>query len=185
MSFELRTRRLRLRSLDKSHAEIVRDYFARNREFLEPWEVRRSDEYYTVKTHKKLLAADRESEELGQMVKLWLFKAEEPSRVIGSVSLSNIVRGAFLSCHLGYRLDCEEIRHGYMTEALRELIGYAFGELRLHRIEANIMPRNAASLATVRKLGFYEEGLAQKYLYINGVWEDHIHMVLRNEALER
>ncbi|MBB6634973.1 GNAT family N-acetyltransferase [Cohnella thailandensis] len=184
MTFELRTARLRLRTLDKSHAEQVRDYFARNRDFLEPWEARRSEEYYTVKTHKKLLAADRESEELGQMFKVWIFKSEEPQRVIGSISLSNIVRGAFLSCHLGYRLDHEEVNKGYMTEALREVIRYAFEGLKLHRIEANIMPRNAASLAVVEKLGFYQEGLARKYLYINGAWEDHIHMVLRNEAME-
>ncbi|RUS45069.1 GNAT family N-acetyltransferase [Cohnella sp. AR92] len=185
MAFELRTARLRLRTLDKPHAEQVRDYFARNREFLEPWEVRRDDEYYTVKTHKKLLAADRENEELGSLFKVWIFKADEPNRVIGSIALSNIVRGAFLSCHLGYRLDYMEIKKGYMTEALREVIRYAFEELRLHRIEANIMPRNDASLGVARKLGFYNEGLAKKYLYINGVWEDHIHMVLRNEALER
>jgi ribosomal-protein-alanine N-acetyltransferase len=59
-----------------------------------------------------------------------------------------------------------------------------FGEYGLHRIEANIMPRNAASLRVVEKAGFHREGLAKKYLKINGVWEDHIHMVLLNDRME-
>ena len=68
-----------------------------------------------------------------------------------------------------------------MTEAVRETVRIAFEELDLHRIEANIMPRNRASLGVARKAGFYEEGLALKYLQINGVWEDHIHMVIRSD----
>jgi ribosomal-protein-alanine N-acetyltransferase len=82
---------------------------------------------------------------------------------------------------LGYKLDADEINKGYMTEALRKGIDIAFNEVGLHRIEANIMPKNKRSLRTVEKLGFYNEGLAYKYLKINGKWEDHIHMVLLNE----
>jgi ribosomal-protein-alanine N-acetyltransferase len=122
--------------------------------------------------------------ERGQLVKLWLCKTEEPDRVIGSVAISNIVRGVFLSCHLGYRLDEAEQGKGYMTEAIREMVAYAFQKLGLHRIEANIMPRNTASLKVTEKLGFYHEGLAKQYLRINGKWEDHIHMVLLNEEME-
>lgn len=59
-----------------------------------------------------------------------------------------------------------------------------FTKLQLHRLEANIMPRNKRSLRVVEKLGFYNEGLAEKYLNINGQWEDHLHLVLRNPALE-
>ncbi len=55
-----------------------------------------------------------------------------------------------------------------------------FDEEGLHRIEANIMPKNSASMKVVKKLGFYDEGLAYQYLKINGTWEDHIHMVLLN-----
>lgn len=73
---------------------------------------------------------------------------------------------------------------GLHDGSLARVIRYAFDELRLHRIEANIMPRNSASLKMVEKLGFSSEGLARKYLKINGIWEDHIHMVLLNEAVE-
>ena len=61
------------------------------------------------------------------------------------------------------------------------LRGFSFEELGLHRIDANIMPHNIASLGVVRRCGFVEEGLARKYLKINGVWEDHLHMVKLNE----
>ncbi len=68
-----------------------------------------------------------------------------------------------------------------MEEALREVINYAFFTLNLHRIEANIMPYNEASIKLVEKLNFKREGLAPKYLKINGTWEDHIHFSLINE----
>ncbi|HWR40076.1 MAG TPA: GNAT family protein [Patescibacteria group bacterium] len=86
---------------------------------------------------------------------------------------------------MSYKLDKNELCQGYMTEAINEVVNFAFHQLDLHRIEANILPRNTASLKTVEKAGFYHEGLAIKYLQINGRWEDHIHMVIRNAALEQ
>ena len=91
------------------------------------------------------------------------------------------MRGAFQSCFLSYKLDMDLCGRGYMTEAVEEAVRIAFTVLGLHRIEANIMPRNTASLGVARKAGFQEEGLAVRYLRINGVWEDHIHMVRRDE----
>lgn len=67
-----------------------------------------------------------------------------------------------------------------MTKAVNEVVDYAFNVLKLHRIEANVMPRNIASKRVLEKCGFIEEGYSKKYLYINGVWEDHIHMVKFN-----
>ena len=93
----------------------------------------------------------------------------------------NIIRVAFLSCHLGYKLDKDEINQGYMTEALERAKDIIFDEFGLHRIEANIIPRNTRSMRVVQKLGFHEEGLAYRYLRINGKWEDHVHMALLND----
>ncbi|MFC4100062.1 GNAT family N-acetyltransferase [Paenibacillus xanthanilyticus] len=180
----MQTERLFLRELEARDAEAVLDYVRRNRDFLEPWEVRREEAYYTLEAQVELLRQDAARTARGEQFKVWLSPAGEPAKVIGSVTLSNIVRGAFLSCHLGYRLDAQQANRGLMTEALSAVIRHAFDELGLHRIEANIMPRNAASLGVVGKLGFYEEGLALKYLFINGRWEDHLHMVLRNAAME-
>ena len=109
---------------------------------------------------------------------------EKPYEVIGSIALSNVVTGAFWSCFLGYKLDQEHGGRGYMTEAVKAVVEYGFETLKLHRIEANIMPRNAASIAVVTKCGFEYEGTARKYLKINGVWEDHAHYVVLNEAVE-
>ncbi|MDF2937335.1 MAG: hypothetical protein K0Q90_2708 [Paenibacillaceae bacterium] len=180
----LRTPRLILKSGDDLEAKAVLDYFLRNKEFLEAWEVQRQPEFFTLAVQEQMLQEDKAHMDRGQLLKLWIIRADEPERIIGSVALSNIVRGAFQSCHLGYRLDGSEHGKGYMTEAVKEIIAYGFGKLGLHRIEANIMPRNHASLKVTEKLGFYHEGLAKKYLKINGEWEDHIHMVLVNEELE-
>jgi len=181
---ELQTSRLRLFTVDDlTLTPLVLDYFKRNKAFLSAWEVAREDSFYTLQAQQDLLVNDMNYAASGQLVKLWLSRPGE-ERIIGSVALSNIVYGAFLSCHLGYRLDAAEEGKGYMTEALQALIGYAFQELKLHRIEANIMPHNAASFRVVEKLGFSSEGLARKYLKINGKWEDHVHMVLLNEAIE-
>ncbi len=155
-------------------AEIVR-YFERNRDFLAPFEPIQPPAFYTKVMQKDLVLSDARERDAGNALRFWLFLKEEPERIIGSVRFSGVIRGAFQSCFLGYRLDrfCE--RKGYMTEALYAAIPYAFRVMSLHRVEANIMPRNAASRRVVEKLGFWEEGLAKRYLKINGEWEDHIH----------
>lgn len=184
MSIEIVTERLLLKSIDESNANQLLDYIVRNQEFLKEWEISRPLEFYSLDAQKENIMNDKMNIERGQLFKVWMYKLDEPERIIGSISLSNIVKGAFLSCHLGYRLDQEECNKGYMTEGLVRVIDVAFNDLQLHRIEANIMPRNKASLKVVENLGFYHEGLARKYLKINGKWEDHIHMVLLNDALE-
>jgi len=178
------THRLKLRTIEETSAHQVLDYVDRNREFLLPWEPTRTPDFYTLDRQRELLRFDRQSMKQDQLFKVWLYKKEDPDRIIGSIGLSNIVRGVFQSCHLGYRLDVQEVNRGYMAEALQAVIEIAFGELGLHRIEANIMPRNAASMRLVEKLGFQPEGLARKYLKINGVWEDHVHMTMINEEME-
>ncbi|HWR40923.1 MAG TPA: GNAT family N-acetyltransferase [Patescibacteria group bacterium] len=182
----IETDRLLLRILDESWAETVLDYYLRNFAFLRQWEPQRDAEFFTAECQRSLLLTELARMNLGEMFRFWIVKKEEARqrRTIGTVALSNIVRGGFQSCHLGYKLDQSELRRGYMTEAIGGVVGFAFGELGLHRVEANILPRNAASLGVVGKLGFYHEGLARKYLQINGRWEDHIHMVIRNLAME-
>lgn len=177
------TERLILKILDKTDADIVLDYFLRNKAFLEEWEPVKGDIFYTKEYHEEQLYKDYTSMLNGFGFRLWIFKKDDTSKTIGSIAFNNIVRGAFQSCHLGYKLDNNEINKGYMTEVLRKGIDIAFNELKLHRIEANIMPKNIRSLRVVEKLGFYNEGLAYKYLRINGIWEDHIHMVLLNDNI--
>lgn len=181
MAYE--TPRLYLRILDKTKAYLVLDYYMRNREFLREWEPVRDENFYTLEYHERQLEKDLIEIESGRLLRLWVFKRDEENKVIGTVAFNNIVRGAFQSCHLGYKMDKDEINKGYATEAIKKGIEIIFDEYKLHRIEANIMPKNKPSLRVVEKLGFYNEGLAYKYLKINGKWEDHIHMVLLNEKV--
>lgn len=177
------TERLVLKVLDKSSVELVVEYYLRNKSFLEEWEPIRDEEFYTKQYHEEQLDKEAFNIDNGSSFRLWVFKKEDDSRIIGSVCFTNIVSGAFLSCYLGYKLDKDEINKGYMTEAIQKGIEVMFNEFGLHRIEANIMPKNIRSLKVVEKLGFYKEGLSYKYLKINGKWEDHIHMVLINDKV--
>lgn len=177
------TERLLLKVIDESFSEKVLDYYLRNKDFLEEWEPIKSVEFYTLDYQRDLIKKDLINIESGNQLRLWILKKDgyEQDKIIGSVAFSNIIRGAFLSCHLGYKLDKDEINKGYVSEAIKKGIEIMFKDYKLHRIEANIMPKNKASLKVVEKLGFYNEGVAYKYLKINGKWEDHIHMVLLND----
>lgn len=177
------TERLLLKILDQSYAELVLDYYLRNRFFLEEWESIKYEEFYTKKYQQEQLVKELSNIENNNSFRLWIFKKQDERRIIGSVVFNNIVRGSFLSCHLGYKLDKDEINKGYITETIQKGIDIMFNEFGLHRIEANIMPKNKRSLRIAQKLGFYNEGLAYKYLKINGKWEDHIHMVLLNDKV--
>jgi ribosomal-protein-alanine N-acetyltransferase len=183
---ELRTERLVLRTIDPPFAARSLDYVVRNREFFKAWNPAVDETFYTLAFQEGRLRLDRELRAQDRAVRLWLFKREDRTfeRIVGDMAFSNIVRGAFQSCHLGYKIDGAESSRGLMTEALARAIRFAFEELKLHRIEANIMPRNIRSIRVVEKLGFVDEGLSRKYLKIAGVWEDHIHYVLLNPDQE-
>jgi ribosomal-protein-alanine N-acetyltransferase len=88
-------------------------------------------------------------------------------------ALSQIFRGNLKSAYVGYWIGAMFSRQGYMTEALGLLLSFAFGSLRLHRIEANIQPENAPSKALVTRIGFRKEGFSPRYLKLAGRWKDH------------
>ncbi|WP_296628164.1 GNAT family N-acetyltransferase [uncultured Negativibacillus sp.] len=178
------TKRLLLRPASISMAAALADYYRRNEAFLRPFEPQREPAFYTEAFQRSILEQEEINASQAQSFRFYLSMREEPEKIIGKIGLNNIVWGCFESCFLGYSLDAEYLRRGLMTEAVNECVHIAFEELGLHRIEANIMPHNQASLGVVRKCGFREEGLAKKYLKINGVWEDHLHMVRLNETEE-
>lgn len=107
-----------------------------------------------------------------------IFARDPAGTLLGAINLNEIVRGCFQSAYLGYWLGSAHTGRGIMREALALVIGQAFGDaseggLGLHRLEANIMPQNRASLAVVRALGFQREGYSPAYLKIAGRWQDH------------
>jgi ribosomal-protein-alanine N-acetyltransferase len=93
--------------------------------------------------------------------------------MVGVVNVSNIVRGLFQSGYLGYYAFAGHEGQGYMKAGLNAVVRHAFKVLKLHRLEANIQPDNAASLALVRACGFRREGYSPRYLKIGGRWKDH------------
>jgi ribosomal-protein-alanine N-acetyltransferase len=95
-------------------------------------------------------------------------------QLAGQVTVANVIRGAFHSASVGYWVDAELAGRGVMPTALALVVDHCFAEVGLHRIEANIRPENAPSLRVVRKLGFREEGLHARFLYIDGAWRDHL-----------
>ena len=99
----------------------------------------------------------------------------------GEINLTAVQRGPFQSAYVGYWIDEKHAGNGYMPEALVVLAQFAFDELHLHRIQISIIPRNSASRRVVEKLGIRDEGVAARYLEINGVWEDHIRYAITAE----
>ncbi|MEO3807895.1 GNAT family protein [Sphaerisporangium sp. B11E5] len=97
----------------------------------------------------------------------------DTGEIVGHVSINSIIRGRFQNGSLAYAAFAPSAGRGYMTEALGLVVRYAFGRLRLHRLEAQIQPGNHASLQLVRRLGFRYEGLSPELLFIDGAWRDH------------
>jgi len=93
--------------------------------------------------------------------------------LVGLANLSAIQRGNLQSAYLGFYAFVPYTGVGYMTEGLMLVLRYAFGDLSLHRVEANVQPTNAASLALVKRVGFQREGFSPRYLKIAGAWRDH------------
>ncbi|MGV3522829.1 MAG: GNAT family N-acetyltransferase [Candidatus Sericytochromatia bacterium] len=170
------------------HPELaprVSTYFYSQRAYLTPWNPSMRPVFFSEAHQREKLRQERKQMHAHDLLKFWLVSQTAPeSAFIGHVAFSNLVFGAFQSCFLGYSIAAEHRGRGYAAEAIAAGLELVFGTLQMHRVEANIMPRNTASVRVVQKLGFVCEGLSPKYLKINGVWEDHAHWVLRNHALE-
>jgi ribosomal-protein-alanine N-acetyltransferase len=94
--------------------------------------------------------------------------------LLGGITLSNISRGMTQTATLGYWMGERHANHGSMTRAVRAIAPFAFGTLRLHRLEAACLPHNRASISLLERVGFQREGLARGLVCINGRWQDHV-----------
>lgn len=145
--------------------------YRENREHLAPWEPRREDAFFTEAGQ-----ADR----LRSMLSALSVGAEQPwiltsgSTVIGTVTLTGLVRGAFLSAHVGYWVDARHQGRGICSAALRIVVKHAHDELGLHRLQASVLPHNAPSRSVLERTGFTLIGTAPSYLRIDGRWQDHL-----------
>ena len=127
-----------------------------------------------------LARSDLEAEEI------FLVCRNQDDALAGMVNLSQIVLGDFRSASLGYFVFVPFQAQGYLTEGVRLALRHAFGRRSLHRVEANVQPRNARSIALVERLGFRREGYSPKYLKIGGRWRDHVrYAILADEFIAR
>ena len=102
-------------------------------------------------------------------------------RLAGEVNLNNVTRGALQSATIGYWIDRHRAGHGYIAEGVAVVLRFAFDDLHLHRVEICIVPRNANSRRVMEKLQIRDEGIALRFLEINGTWEDHVRYAITAE----
>ncbi|MEM9921877.1 MAG: GNAT family protein [Bacteroidota bacterium] len=173
----LHTEKLIIRQADEMLLPLILDFLNRNKLFFQKWEPLRKESFYSSEVQLQNLKALRNDD---SQYRFYLFTQNEPDTIVGEIGLSNIVKGVYLNCTISYKLDQSMTGRGIMSEALREIEVFVFETLKLHRIEANIIPTNLKSLKLIRKLGFREEGLSKQLLKINGIWEDHLRFAKLN-----
>ncbi len=171
--YHFETVRLTLGLLDLGDVEDVMAYEQRNRSHLAHWEPRRDPSAFENVAARRLEIA-RQRAEADEDRSYSFIAREAGGLVVARATLSNVVRGAFQACHLGYSVDGVYEGKGLAFEAVGAVVRFAFGELRLHRVMANYQPGNKRSGNLLRRLGFEVEGFARNYLYIDGEWRDHI-----------
>ncbi|MES2633755.1 MAG: GNAT family N-acetyltransferase [Pseudomonadota bacterium] len=164
------TARIRIRAPERSDEKAFLAAVARSRAYHRPWvkapstpaQYREWLERLKQPTHFSFLVLRRDTDE-----------------IVGVFNISNIVMGGFLSAFLGYYGFAGHERQGLMAEGLRAVVNHAFKKLKLHRLEANIQPGNAPSIALAAACGFEMEGYSPRYLKIGGRWRDHERWAIR------
>ena len=163
--------RLRHPSLEDYDAWAKLRYHSRAH--TEPWEPAWAEDELSRAAFKRRLRRYTQDIESGQGYPFFVFRSEDDV-LLGACNLNNVRRGVLQAADIGYWIGAPYVRKGHARAAVRRVLGYAFGPLRLHRVEAAIRPDNNASRALLASVGFTPEGLARQYLKIRGDWCDHL-----------
>lgn len=156
----------------------------RSRAYLTPWEpIWPSDDLTRAGFRRRLRRYTEDA--LADRAYPFLIFREQDGALVGGITLANVRRGIVQAGTVGYWTGEPYAGRSYMTTALRLLLPTLFGELNLHRVEAACIPSNAASVRVLEKCGFVREGLARRYLCINGVWQDHLLFGMLHEDFRR
>ena len=164
--------RYALRPLASDDVELINRYEKTNREHLRPWEPQRDEQYFTLENAETRVELQVASMQAGDAV-FFLLLEPESGELLGRCNYTNIVRGVFQACHLGFSLAASAQGRGLMNKSLQVTNRYCFEHMGLHRIMASHLPGNVRSERLLESLGFEREGYARAYLKIAGVWEDH------------
>jgi len=180
----LDTTRLSVEHMAPGHAGALAEFFRRNESHLAPWDPPRPAGITEPAFWRAECERAVQEHGDGTVVRWVLRPRDGTDLVIGRINYTQIARGPFQSCMLGYAIDRACEGRGLMREALEATIEHAFAVLRLHRIQANYVPENERSGALLSRLAFVREGLARSYLYINGAWRDHVLTARLNPAFD-
>jgi ribosomal-protein-alanine N-acetyltransferase len=169
----IETDRVLLRAPQMSDYSAWAELRAASQDFLVPWEpLWAPDELSRVSFRRRIRHYMRDMrEDVGYA--LFVYDTRSTS-LVGGITLCNVRRGVTQSCTLGYWVGAAHARQGFMTAAVRAVVPFVFDSLELHRLEAACLPENTASMRLLERVGFKREGLARRYLRINGGWRDHV-----------
>ena len=146
---------------------------AASRDFLTPWEPTWPADDLTRASFRRRIRRYAEDQRSDLAYAFFVLRQSD-NGLVGGLTLANVRRGCAQAGSLGYWMGAPHARQGYMTAAVKALVPFAFGTLRLHRIEAACIPANTASVKLLEKTGFKREGFARQYLCIDGIWQDHL-----------
>lgn len=186
---DLRTARLAVRlarpGMEGSLARFLRENFPGH---LDRWSPPVGAAFFTEAFWAERLVLSVDEYHAGRSARFVMQELGDAARldapVIGTCNYTNIVRGPFQACYLGYQVGRAQEGRGLMAEALRATNAFVFDTLRLHRIMANHRPENERSARLLERLGFVREGVARDYLFIDGAWRDHVLTSLTHPAYD-
>ncbi|MBP1753650.1 MAG: ribosomal-protein-alanine acetyltransferase [Firmicutes bacterium] len=182
MTRSIETNRLQLKALTKEAAPMVLSFYEENKELFEPWEPRRSLNFYTLSYQKAFLTAEHNQIADGKLIRYWVFLKDCPEEIVGTVCFQNILKEPYHSCSLGYKFNHRYLHQGYATESIQKCLEAVFYDHFIHRVDAYIMSDNIASQHLIERLDFKYEGTCKAFARINGTWTDHKHYALINSA---
>jgi ribosomal-protein-alanine N-acetyltransferase len=149
----------------------------KNKDYLQPYEPKWARDALSPAFFQRRIVRVRRDWAADRAYSFLIFRrASEdlPEKMIGGMNINNVCRGAAQFASIGYWLDHDHQGSGYMRAALRMIIYFSHEKLKLHRINASVLPDNEKSINLLKRVGFDEEGFAEKYIEINGAWQDHI-----------
>lgn len=177
MDFTYETEHLIFRILSPEDADSVLVFYEENKDFFEPWEPKRPDNFYTHAYQKALLNAEFNQIFEKKSVRFYAFLKKNPNVIIGTFCLHNILYHVFQSCSLGYKVHSQYTQKSYGTQIVSFALWLAFHEQKLHKVEALVHPQNSASQKLLEKLNFSLEGTSLDAVFLRGQWEDHLRYV--------
>ncbi|MDQ6774455.1 MAG: GNAT family N-acetyltransferase [Candidatus Dormibacteraeota bacterium] len=182
MRERIETEHLLLRVPEKDDASAIVRYYLDNRAHLEPWSPTWPPDFFSDDFWREQIRLYRADLQAGMAVRFFVWERRRGSDIVGNLALTQIFRGPLQACSLGYGLAEAVQGRGYMQEAVRAAVDFAFSELGLHRVTASYVPHNVRSAAVLRRAGFTVEGYARDYLLIDGRWQDHLVTSVVNPA---